>query len=271
MVVDDTSSAAKPAMTDIDGNRNSPAANSVGVTIHIPELSFQNKLILSDFNLKLEAGKLTCLLGPSGVGKTSILKSIAGILKPHPETIIAATDELPLGGRISYMDQKDLLLPWATVAENLQIAGKLRGKKTEPSRVTSLLKSVGLEQEHDAKPDTLSGGMRQRVALARTLMDDNPILLVDEPFSAVDAITRYRLQELLCALSVGKTVLMITHDPMEALRIGDEIYVLSGDQPKLTHVTAPKSKPPRNLTEEETVSRYNEILSLLGMAEGSLT
>jgi len=129
----------------------------------------------------------------------------------------------------------------------------------------ALLADVGLNGKENDLPNTLSGGMRQRVALARTLMDDMQFLLVDEPFSALDAITRYRLQGLLLKLCDGRTTLMITHDPMEALRLGHQVYVLAGSPVRLTPIDHIEGSIPRDPTDILLKEKYNQILSLLGM------
>ena len=132
------------------------------------------------------------------------------------------------------MAQQDLLLPWLPVVDNVLLGYRLRGAAGPScaacaSAATQLLARVGLERPGAAPcPATLSGGMRQRAALARTLMEDRPIVLMDEPFSALDAITRHRLQDLAAELLAGRTVLLVTHNPLEALRLGHRLYVLGG-------------------------------------------
>lgn len=267
MDVDDTSTAAPAAMKSLSDVRRHNAADAIGVDIFLSSIRFSGKAILENFHLTLKPGTLTCLLGPSGVGKTSILKTAAGTLALEVDSQITATDGQPLSGRVAYMDQNDLLLPWASVLENVVIGAKLKGTAPDLARARSLLEQVGLGDNLHARPDQLSGGMRQRVALARTLMEDAPVILVDEPFSALDAITRHRLQAMMCELTRHRTVLMITHDPMEALRLGDQVYVLGGTQPTLTEILNLPGATPRPLNEATLKDRYDDILSLLGMTE----
>ncbi len=269
MVANDTSSVAIAAMKDgatsAFDKKQKRGCSAIGLSITLPVISYSGKVILEDFKIELKPGTITCLLGPSGVGKTSILKSIAGILPLAAGSDIRASDGEAIMGRIAYMDQKDLLLPWSSALDNLLIAARLRGEKVDRHRAKALLAAVGLAGKASELPSTLSGGMRQRVSLARTLMDDAPIVLVDEPFSALDAITRHRLQALLAQLCAGRTTLMITHDPMEALRLGHQVYVLAGDPVKLTPIDDLGDQIPRDPTLSSLKEKYNQILDLLGM------
>jgi putative hydroxymethylpyrimidine transport system ATP-binding protein len=183
--------------------------------------------VFSKLNWHVSAGELTALLGPSGVGKTTLLKIAAGLATPSAGRV-TATDGRPLQHRIAYMGQQDLLYPWLNVTQNVMLGARLRGEKSDPTRATALLASVGLADRPRALPATLSGGMRQRVAIARTLYENRPIVLMDEPFSALDSITRARIQDLAAELLTGRTVLLITHDPFEACRLAQDIVILSG-------------------------------------------
>lgn len=271
MVVDDTTTSASSTMKEAAAFSKDADPSSIvkldplGVQIELSEITYHDQTILTDLKLHLKAGKTTCLLGPSGVGKTSILKSIAGILPLSKGSAITASDGLPLQGRISYMDQNDLLLPWATALDNVMIGERLSGHLPNPKKAEHLLDLVGLKDKKSIRPAELSGGMKQRVALARTLMDDCPLVLVDEPFSALDAITRHRLQGLFAKLLGNRTVLMITHDPMEALRVGDSAYVLSGNPVLLSPELQIEGDAPRDATSPNLKQRYDLIMSMLGM------
>lgn len=239
----------------------------LGVEIHLDDISYKDQTILKDLSLPLKAGETTCLLGPSGVGKTSILKSVAGFLPLSGKSFVRASNNETLSGRISYMDQNDLLLPWASALENVLIGSRLSGTKPNQDKARQLLNLVGLKNNHQSRPHELSGGMKQRVALARTLMDECPIVLVDEPFSALDAITRHRLQSLFAKLLTGRTVLMITHDPLEALRIGHSAYILSGNPIQLSPELRIEGTAPRDATNAALKPRYDLIMSILGMSQ----
>ena len=188
-----------------------------------------NQLIFKAACLDIPAGAWTCLLGRSGVGKTTILKLIAG-LDEHINFTgdMSSSDGKPLAGRIALMSQTDNLLPWLSVRGNIMLGSRMRQEHSQSEQADALIERVGLTEFSDRKPHTLSGGMRQRVALARTLMEDRPIMLLDEPFSALDAGLRAEMQELAAELFTGKTVLLITHDPAEAARMGDRLYLMTG-------------------------------------------
>ena len=147
-----------------------------------------SQLIFKAACLEIPAGGWTCLLGRSGVGKTTILKLIAGLDEHISFTgDISSSDAMPLAGRIALMSQTDNLLPWLSVRGNVMLGSRMRREHGQSDQADALIERVGLTEFSDRKPHTLSGGMRQRVALARTLMEDRPIMLLDEPFSALDA------------------------------------------------------------------------------------
>ena len=158
-------------------------------------------------------------------------------------------------------------MPWLTALGNVSLGARLRGEKPDRARALAMLERVGLGADADALPHTLSGGMRQRVALARTLMEDRPIVLMDEPFSALDAITRVRLQELSAGLLTGRTVLLVTHDPLEALRLGERIYVMAGRPASLELAAAPDGAPPRRLGDRSLQTLHADLLERLAAAD----
>lgn len=207
--------------------------------------------VLFDADLHLPGGRWTCLLGPSGVGKSTILRLVLGLETGGQfEGTIAATDEYSLTGRISYMAQSDLLLPWLSVLENTCVGARLRGETPDMDRARTLLNRVGLSGHATKKPNALSGGMRQRAALARTLMEDRPVVFLDEPFSALDAGARADMQELAAEVLAERTVLLVTHDPAEAARLAHQIVVMSSravsvwpvpDTPVIREINAPQT------------------------------
>lgn len=212
--------------------------------------------------LHLPAGQWTCLLGPSGVGKTTILRLLLGLSTGGQfDGSIVADDRLPLSGRVSYMAQSDLLLPWLTVLENVILGARLRNSSPDMNRANALLQRVGLIDHRGKKPAALSGGMRQRAALARTLMEDRPIVLLDEPFSALDAGMRADMQELACETLNGKTVMLVTHDPAEASRLAHQIILLSADAAMAW--PAPQTPAIRGLYDPATLACQAALLAHL--------
>jgi putative hydroxymethylpyrimidine transport system ATP-binding protein len=167
------------------------------------------------------------------------------------------------------MAQRDLLFPWLSVLDNVTLGCRLRGNGKPSSsreRAQILLNSIGLAANGADLPDSLSGGMRQRAALARTLMEDRPVVLMDEPFSAVDAITRVRLQNLAAGLLGERTVLLVTHDPLEALRLGHRIHVMSGRPATLGDALEPPGTPPRDVDDPAILELQGDLLRRLAEA-----
>lgn len=208
------------------------------------------------------ASKWTCILGSSGVGKSTLLRLIAQLPMAGEFTgTITAEDKESLEVNVSYMAQSDLLLPWLTVVDNVMLGNRLRGQVPKRDRALHLIKQVGLEDHSSKKPAALSGGMRQRAALARTLMEDRPIVLLDEPFSALDAKTRAEMQELSAEVFSGRTVLLVTHDPAEAARLGDQILVMTEND--LLEFGVPTSLPVRSADDPATLDCQSRLMAVL--------
>lgn len=218
--------------------------------------------LFGPLELTLPAGQWTCLLGRSGVGKTTLLRLMAGLdCAGTFEGRIAASDGIAIEGRASFMAQDDLLLPWLSVLENTVLGARLRNETPDIARAKELLRRVGLGDHQAKTPDALSGGMRQRTALARTLMEDRPIAFLDEPFSALDAGTRADMQELAAEMLESKTVLLITHDPAEALRLGHQVAVITPDG--IQDWPLPQANPLRDLYAPEVVTSQASLMAHL--------
>ncbi len=215
----------------------------------------------------------SCLLGTSGVGKSMLLRAVLGLLEaPALKNVtvtgsIGSSEGRPITNQIAYMAQQDLLLPWLSVRENVVIGGRLR--KDQPinmDHADELLHLTGLQSRANDLPAQLSGGMRQRVALARTLWEDKPIVLMDEPFSALDAISRLHAQDLAFRLLAGRTVLMVTHDPLEAIRLAHNITILSGHPATLSPSLSPPGTAPRAADDASVLNLQGQLLNQLSGA-----
>jgi NitT/TauT family transport system ATP-binding protein len=192
----------------------------------------QGHLAVRDVELRLADGEFLSIVGPSGCGKSTLLKMVAGLLRPSSGRVLL--DGQPVDGvptHVGLVFQNDALLPWRTVADNVRFPLSLKGggKREQQARVDELLGMVGLSEFADFFPRQLSGGMRKRVALARTLAHDPEVLLMDEPFGPLDAQTRIRLGGEFLDLweSVGKSVMFVTHDVEEAIALSDRVVVMS--------------------------------------------
>lgn len=189
--------------------------------------------VLDTLDLTLAAGSVTALVGPSGCGKSTLLRIIAGLEQPDSGGTVSIGDDEPPSvrqrGELAIAFQDASLLPWRTTASNVALAQKLAGQPVDHDRVTQLLETVGLAGFEHARPAELSGGMRQRAAIARCLITEPRLLLLDEPFGAVDELTRRRLNIELPPLWSGSvtTTLLVTHSITEAVLLADRVLVMS--------------------------------------------
>lgn len=212
--------------------------------------------IFSQLDLTLTPHSWTCLLGASGVGKSTVLRLFAGLAEG-----VTFDGVLSEAGRVAMMAQQDLLMPWLSVLDNVMLGARVRGERPDKDRARDRLAQVGLTDHADKLPAALSGGQRQRVALARTLMEDRAIVLLDEPFSALDALTRAQMQELTADLLTGRTVLLVTHDPNEAARLGQKILILTPSG--LVEVAAPLTPIPRDIHAPDVLAAQTDLFEQL--------
>lgn len=204
------------------------------------EAGYQGKTVVKDVSFTVEKGEFISLIGPSGCGKSTVLKVLAGLLEPMAGTIMV--DDAPLQGgsrHFSYMPQSDLLLDWYDILDNVCLYGKIHGKKKEAQQqALKNLKEFGLAGYEHAYPSQLSGGMRQRAAFLRTALCDSDILLLDEPFGALDVITREDMQDWLNRMRqrLDRTTLLVTHDIDEAIYLSDRILILGQRPATITRI-----------------------------------
>ena len=233
--------------------------------------SFDGKPVLKDVSIELNRGELVCLLGVSGGGKTTLFNVISGLLSPdNGQVLLDGEDITNQSGHISYMLQKDLLLPYRTIEDNAALPLLLKGEKKKEARkkVSPLFEQFGLEGTQKKYPSQLSGGMRQRAALLRTYMFSKDVALLDEPFSALDTLTKSAMHKWYLDVmeKIQLSTLFITHDIDEAILISDRIYLLSGTPGEITGEIVIKEPKPRkddfNLT-AEFLEYKRKILTLL--------
>ncbi len=243
--------------------------HSPNIEINSISLNYEGRFLFDKLSFRLAGGRFTCLLGPSGVGKSSLLQLVAGILSLGArQGNIQSEEGLSLAGRVAYMGQTDLLLPWLSVLDNVLLGERLRWGRRHArietkEKALHYLERVGLIQHIKKKPAVLSQGMRQRVALARTLFEDKAIVLMDEPFSALDLVRKLELQALAVEVLKQRTVFWVTHDPLEALRIADVIMVLAGRPAKIIYQAEPEGLVPRELRDQAYWALEAELLEVL--------
>lgn len=234
-------------------------------------LSYEKKNVIEDITIELHDNELVCLLGASGGGKTTLFNVIAGLNTPDKGTVVLDGEDITgQPGHISYMLQKDLLLPYKTIEDNVALPLFIKGEKRKAARerVGGFFEEFGLEGTQKKYPHQLSGGMRQRAALLRTYMFSRNIALLDEPFSALDTLTKAEMHKWYLDVmdKIHLSTLFITHDIDEAILLSDRIYLLTGVPGRITEEIIIKEPKPRrkdfNLT-EEFLAYKKEILAKL--------
>lgn len=234
-------------------------------------VSYDGVKIIEDISIELHNGEIVCLLGVSGAGKTTLFNVISGLLKPDTGKVeLDGADITGKAGKVSYMLQKDLLLPFKTIIDNVSLPLIIGGlKKTEARTVASkYFEEFGLSGTEKKYPHQLSGGMRQRAALLRTYLFSDKVALLDEPFSALDTITKSNMHEWYLSVmeQIKLSTLFITHDIDEAILLSDRIYMMTGKPGKITEeirITKPKPRGKEFVVSEEFVNYKKQILKVL--------
>lgn len=249
-----------------------------------PKLSLQNvtrrfgsMTALAPTDLQVQEGEFVCVVGPSGCGKSTLFNLISGVLKPDSGNILIDNQDVTgSSGHVGYMLQKDLLLPWMTVIDNIVLGAILKGGASKAQRAAgvALAKRYGLGEFINHYPAALSGGMRQRVALMRTLAMQHEIMLLDEPFGALDSQTRLSMQQWLLTVwsEQKRTVIFVTHDIDEAVFLADRVVVMSprpGRIREIFNVNIPRPRPLSCLTSPEFTALKRQILDLVFLENSS--
>lgn len=234
--------------------------------------TFETTQVLQDINIQIEKGEFVSIVGPSGCGKSTLFRIITNLLKSKYQGSckIENIDAQNYNKPIAYMAQKDLLLPWRTLIENVAIPLEIQKipKKNLKEKITPFLKDFGLDGFEKSYPNQLSGGMKQRAALLRTFLINSELMLLDEPFGALDAITRLKMQELLLEVwrKYNHTVLFITHDIEEAIFLSDRVYVMSARPGKIVkkiNIDIPRPRKENDTFTEKFVEYKRTILKYL--------
>ena len=235
--------------------------------------AFDGREVLAPTDLALAPGEFVSLVGPSGCGKSTLFNIVSGLIAPDAGTVaIDGRDVTGTSGTVGYMLQKDLLVPWRTVVGNITLGAALtRGATREDEeQAAAFARRYGLGEFLDHYPHALSGGMRQRVALMRTLATNHDVLLLDEPFGALDAQTRVEMQQWLLEVwrETGRSVLFITHDVDESIFLSDRVLVMSPRPGRIVRELAVDLPRPRTL-DTMTGAAFNDVKrEILGLLHG---
>ena len=233
--------------------------------------SFEGKKVLDDVSIQLNKGEIVSLVGSSGSGKTTLFNIIAGLVKPDEGTVLLNGEDITgISGNISYMLQKDMLLPYRTVLDNVALPLIIRGMKKNEAREKAAVyfEQFGISGYEKKYPSSMSGGMRQRAALLRTYLFSSEVAILDEPFSALDMITKHDMHKWYIDVmrDINLSTLFVTHDIDEAIILSDRIYVLSADSGNIIKEIIINVEKPRsvefNLTDKFLEYKY-EITQLL--------
>lgn len=230
-------------------------------------VTYENEPVIEKVNISLEKGEIVSLIGASGSGKTTFFNAVAGLYKIDEGSVYLDGEEITgKTGRVSYMLQKDLLLAHYTIIDNVSLPLVMKGvnKKDARKRASEYFELFGLSGCENKYPSELSGGMRQRAALMRTYLTGNDVVLLDEPFSALDTITKSAMHSWYLDImkEIGLSTIFVTHDIDEAILLSDRVYILSGVPGRITDeikIDLPKPRSIDEVTDEEFV-RYKRLI-----------
>ena len=229
-------------------------------------LGFSGKEILHDISFSIQEGEFVSILGPSGCGKSTILNILAGLIEDYSGQLFVDDERIKgVSSHFAYMPQNDLLLEWRTILDNVCLYGEINHDKSMKQRALKEFETFGLSGYENAYPSSLSGGMRQRAAFLRTSLCKADILLLDEPFGALDVITRNDMQDWLLQLrkNYNRTTLLVTHDIDEALYLSDRILILSNKPSRiLQEIDLSKEKKSRDWLFSQSVLK-KQVYELL--------
>jgi NitT/TauT family transport system ATP-binding protein len=224
-------------------------------------VNFDSVEVFRDLSIEIKRGEFVAIVGPSGCGKTTLLNLLSGFLKPTSGRVLCQ-------GSVRMVHQHDSLFPWQTVAQNIALGlRELRSETERVSQLNKMLRLINLDDFAQHYPHQLSGGMRQRVELARALAGDTDILLLDEPFSSLDYLTRLRMRRELARMleELPRTVVLVTHDIEEAAQLADRILVLTERPARVCRELNVTLRRPRELTHPEVVETMHYVLTALGL------
>lgn len=230
-------------------------------------VTYENEPVIEKVNISLEKGEIVSLIGASGSGKTTFFNAVAGLYKIDEGSVYLDGDDITgKTGRVSYMLQKDLLLAHYTIIDNVSLPLVMKGanKKDARKRASEYFELFGLSGCENKYPSELSGGMRQRAALMRTYLTGNDVVLLDEPFSALDTITKSAMHSWYLDImkEIGLSTIFVTHDIDEAILLSDRVYILSGVPGRITDeikIDLPKPRSIDEVTDEEFI-RYKRLI-----------
>ena len=260
---------------DVDDGASASHGPDTGFALRDVTVGYDNSVTVArDVSFSVALGEFAALIGPSGCGKSTLLNAISGLIEPiDGEIVLNGDSHADRLGKIAYMQQRDLLLPWRTVLANARLGLELRGEdRTTSDQIASeRAAEFGLGSVLDSYPWQLSGGMRQRVALLRATLPESNILLLDEPFGALDAITRRSLQHWLASVldRSHRSILLVTHDIEEALLLADRVYVMSpgpGEIVDRVDVSLPRPRSDETVTTPDFVALKSRLMSALSSA-----